>query len=425
MEDILKGFIFETAPTDQPAIIKVIGVGGGGGNAVKHMYTEGIKDVTFALCNTDKQVLISSSVPVKLQLGEKLTGGLGAGAEPQIGKEAAEESIPEIRRMLSDGTKMALITAAMGGGTGTGAAPIVAQVAKEMDLLTIGIVTIPFMFEGAVKIGSALKGAEEMRKNVDALLVINNERLPGIYADLDVKTMFKRADEVLATAAKSIADIITIEGEINVDFADVRTTLKEGGIAVMNNGYGSGEGRVYKALTDALKSPLLNNDNAFQAKKILFYIYSGSQKPLLAPEINDIPVFMSRFEDKNINVIWGLASDDTLGDEVKITVLASGFGMESVSESQPLEPNQLKLLDKETWEEKERLKREKEQQDEENGRLKRIYYGPEAHTPKTKVFIFSSLGQLDDDVVIETLLNTPTLDRNPDVMKQVIYNKPE
>lgn len=232
------------APTQENCIIKVIGVGGGGGNAVNHMYREGIHDVSFVLCNTDAQALNDSPVPVHLQLGSE---GLGAGNRPARAREAALESMDDIRRMLSDGTKMAFITAGMGGGTGTGAAPIIAQVSKEMDILTVGIVTIPFRFEGPKKIDQALDGVEEMAKHVDALLVINNERLREIYPDLTVVNAFGKADDTLSVAAKSIAEIITIHGIINVDFNDVKTVLKDGGVAIMSTGYGEGDGRVKKS----------------------------------------------------------------------------------------------------------------------------------------------------------------------------------
>ncbi|MFA7141399.1 MAG: cell division protein FtsZ, partial [Proteiniphilum sp.] len=231
MNDEILDFMIESR-TD--AIIKVIGVGGGGGNAVNHMFQEGIHDVSFALCNTDNQALMESPVPVKVQLGQHTTGGLGAGNKPEVARKAAEESVPLIEDLLNDGTKMVFITAGMGGGTGTGAAPVVARVAKEMGILTVGIVTIPFMFEGPRKIVQALKGVEEIARNVDALLVINNERLRDIYCDLTMLNAFAKADDTLATAARSIAEIITVHGHVNLDFADVETTLKDGGVAIMS-----------------------------------------------------------------------------------------------------------------------------------------------------------------------------------------------
>ncbi len=254
-------------PTDSPKIIKVIGVGGGGGNAVNHMYREGIHDVTFVLCNTDNQALAESPVPVKLQLGRSITQGLGAGNRPERARDAAEESIEDIRNQLNDGTKMVFITAGMGGGTGTGAAPVIARIAKEMDILTVGIVTIPFIFEGEKKIIQALDGVERIAQHVDALLVINNERLREIYADLTFMNAFGKADDTLSIAAKSIAEIITMRGTVNLDFADVKTILKDGGVAIMSTGFGEGENRVTKAIDDALHSPLLNNNDIFNAKE--------------------------------------------------------------------------------------------------------------------------------------------------------------
>ena len=262
-------------PDKKNSIIKVIGVGGGGGNAVNHMYKEGIHDVSFVLCNTDNQALNDSPVPVHLQLGKE---GLGAGNKPEKAREAAEESIEDVRRMLSDGTKMAFITAGMGGGTGTGAAPVIARVSKELDILTVGIVTIPFRFEGDRKIDQALDGVEEMAKHDDALLVINNERLREIYPDLTVLDAFGKADDTLSVAAKSIAEIITVHGLINLDFNDVKTVLKDGGVAIMSTGYGEGEGRVKKAIDDALNSPLLNDNDIYNSKKILLSIAFSAGK---------------------------------------------------------------------------------------------------------------------------------------------------
>ena len=265
-------------PQDNPTIIKVIGVGGGGGNAVNHMYKEGIHDVTFVVCNTDNQALAESPVPVKLQLGKE---GLGAGNRPARAREAAEESIEDVKHMLNDGCKMVFITAGMGGGTGTGAAPIIAKTAKDMDILTVGIVTIPFLFEGNRKIDQALDGVEQMSQHVDALLVINNERLRDIYSDFSVMNAFGKADDTLSVAAKSIAEIITIRGTINLDFNDVKTVLKDGGVAIMSTGYGEGENRVSQAINDALHSPLLNNNDIFNSKKILFNISFSTKSELM------------------------------------------------------------------------------------------------------------------------------------------------
>lgn len=286
------------APDKKHSIIKVIGVGGGGGNAVNHMYREGIHDVSFVLCNTDAQALNDSPVPVKLQLG---TEGLGAGNRPARAREAAEETIDAVRNMLSDGTKMTFITAGMGGGTGTGAAPVIARESKAQGILTVGIVTIPFQFEGKRKIDQALNGVEEIANNVDALLVINNQRLLQIYPDLPIMQAFGKADDTLSIAAKSIAEIITEHGIINLDFNDVKTVLKDGGVAIMSTGYGEGEGRVKNAIRDALDSPLLNNKDIYNSKKILLAIYSSAEKNaqgLMMDEMNDVNDFMDGFSDE-------------------------------------------------------------------------------------------------------------------------------
>ena len=301
MEDIVQ-FDF---PTDSPKIIKVIGVGGGGGNAVNHMYREGIHDVTFVLCNTDNQALKDSPVPVKLQLGKE---GLGAGNRPARARKAAEESIEDIKNMLNDGTKMVFITAGMGGGTGTGAAPIIAQTAKEMDILTIGIVTIPFRWEGDKKIDQALDGVEEISKHVDALLVINNEKLSEIYSELSVDDAFDKADDTLSVAAKSIAEIITLHGKVNLDFNDVKTVLKDGGVAIMSTGYGEGDNRVSEAIKNAQHSPLLNNNDIFNSKKVLLNISYSSQYKLMMSEMDEVKEFMNRFS-RDFETKFGMAID--------------------------------------------------------------------------------------------------------------------
>lgn len=304
-------------------IIKVIGVGGGGCNAVNNMYREGIVNVTFAVLNTDSQSLQKSPVTVKLPLGDT---GLGAGANPEIGKDAAMSSIEQIHKLLDDGTKMVFITAGMGGGTGTGAAPIIAGEAKKMGILTIGIVTIPFYFEKRKKIIKALHGVEEMRKNVDALLIINNERICDIFSneEVAVKDAFKRADQILSDATKSISELITVQGDINLDFCDVESTLRGGGGAIMAMGQGDGEHRVEKSVVDALDSPLIYGNEIDKAKRILLNIYTSKDYPLLVSEMNEIDQFMDAL-DPNIDVIWGVSNDNTLGKNAKVTILATGF----------------------------------------------------------------------------------------------------
>ena len=325
--------------SDMPNSIVVIGVGGGGNNAVNYMYKQDIRNVSFVVANTDRQALNSSPVPNKLLLGPTVTRGRGAGAKPERAREAAEESATEIDQIFNDDTDMVFVTAGMGGGTGTGAAPVVARIARERGLLTIGIVTIPFLFEGLKKINKALAGAEEMSKYVDALLVINNERLTDIYPDEIFETAFAKADDTLATAARSISEIITNEGYINLDFNDVDTTLRDGGTAIISIGYGEGENRVTKAIEDALNSPLLNNTDVFSSKHLLFNLcYSREAadkfKAREAREFND---FVSKI-DPQVEVIWGIKYDETLGNKVKLTVLASGFDI-TIKENGKGEPD--------------------------------------------------------------------------------------
>ena len=306
-------------------IIKVIGVGGGGCNAVRNMYNDQILGVTYAVCNTDSQSLSRSPVPVKIMLGQS---GLGAGANPELGRQEAEANVADIETLLSDGTKMVFVTAGMGGGTGTGAAPVVAGVAKEMGLLTVGVVTIPFFFEKKRKIIKALKGVEELRKNVDALLIVNNERLCDVYADseLSVKDAFQRADNILMDAVKGISELITLpsDGGIKSDFRDVETTMKNGGGAIMAMGRASGDHRVEKAILDALDSPLLYGNDIGKAKRILFNIYASDEHPIFVRELQEIDDFFDQL-DPNIEVIWGTATDDSLGEDAKVTILATGL----------------------------------------------------------------------------------------------------
>lgn len=315
-------------------IIKVVGVGGGGCNAVKNMYREGIADVSFAVCNTDSKSLASSPVPVKLLLGHT---GLGAGGNPDVGRDEAQQNVEDIKNLLDDGTRMVFITAGMGGGTGTGAAPVVAGVARSMGILTVGIVTIPFFFEKRPKIIKALKGVENMRKNVDALLIINNERLCDVYSDtqVTVKESFRRADDILSTATRSISELITVEGDINLDFRDVEATMRCGGGAIMAMGKASGEHRVEQAILNALDSPLLYGNDISQAKRILFNIYAGESSPLYVTEMNEVDAFMDSL-DPNIEVIWGVSDDNSLGEDVKVTILATGLDNKLVTEDSDL-----------------------------------------------------------------------------------------
>ena len=400
-------------PHKENCIIKVIGVGGGGGNAVNHMYREGIHDVSFVLCNTDNQALNDSPVPVHLQLGKE---GLGAGNKPEKARQAAEESLDDIKNMLNDGTRMTFITAGMGGGTGTGAAPVIARVSKEMGILTVGIVTIPFRFEGDRKIDQALDGVEEMSKHVDALLVINNERLREIYPNLTVLDAFGKADDTLSVAAKSIAEIITVHGLINLDFNDVKTVLKDGGVAIMSTGYGEGEGRVKKAIDDALNSPLLNDNDVFNSKKILLSISFCGQKDgkdsLMMEEMNDVNDFMAKFGDFEIK--WGLATDPELGKKVKVTILATGFGIENIDMMHG-------HARRHTQEEAKRIAEEQEKEAERQERRQR-YYGNEGNNLKYKrpahIYLFHA-EDLDNDNVIARVETSPTYKRTKEILESI------
>lgn len=317
-------------PKDSSSIIKVIGIGGGGGNAVNHMYNEGIKGVDFVICNTDQQALDISPVPIKIQLGQSLTEGRGAGAIPEIGKNAAIENIDDIKEILSKNTKMVFITAGMGGGTGTGAAPVIAKVAKELDILTVGIVTVPFAFEGRKRKLQAEEGLEELRNNVDTLLIINNDRLREMFGNLTLGNAFAQADDVLATAAKGIAEVISVTGMINVDFNDVSTVMKDSGVAIMGSAEASGENRAMEAVKQALSSPLLNDNDIAGAKYVLLNITYGNQE-ILMDEIGEITDYIQDEAGATADVIWGHGYDETLGDKICITLIATGFNSSPIT----------------------------------------------------------------------------------------------
>ncbi len=407
--DFRSGGINFNFQTSTPSIIKVIGVGGGGGNAVNHMYREGIHDVTYVLCNTDKKALGDSPVPNHLQLGKD---GLGAGNRPEKARLAAQESIDDIKAMLDDGTRMVFITAGMGGGTGTGAAPIIAQCAKDAGILTVGIVTIPFKFEGNKKIYQALDGVEEISKHVDALLVINNERLREIYPELTVINAFAKADDTLSIAAKSIAEIITMHGIINLDFQDVTTVLKDGGVAIMSTGYGEGENRVTKAIEQAITSPLLNNNDIFNSKKVLLNINfcaDKDQESLMMEEMNEINDFMSKFK-QDVETKWGLATDSSLGGKVKITLLATGFGLQNV-------PGMADIMDQHASE----IQSVDEEKMRERDSWIDILYGPEGGTSrrrKPQIFTFSE-NDLDNDDVISMVETIPAFRRTKEELNKI------
>jgi cell division protein FtsZ len=318
-------------PVDRSSIIKVVGVGGGGGNAVNHMFKQGIQDVNFVVCNTDAQALANSPVSVKLQLGESLTEGRGAGNKPEIGRQAAIESIDDIVDVLGGNTKMVFITAGMGGGTGTGAAPMIAKAAKEMGLLTIAIVTIPFRFEGDKRTSQAVEGINEIEKYVDSLLVINNEKLREVCGNMKFSEAFSYADNILATAAKGIAEIITVSGYINVDFADVETVLSNSGVALMGTGTAEGEERAIKAVQQALTSPLLNDNDISGTENMLLNITSGNAE-ITMDEIGEIADYVNSEVGSSPNIIWGTGIDENLGDNISITIIATGFESTSIPE---------------------------------------------------------------------------------------------
>jgi cell division protein FtsZ len=340
MSDSEFGSISFDLPKNQSNVIKVIGVGGGGSNAINHMFKQGIKGVDFIVCNTDSQALQSSPVPNKIQLGLGLTEGLGAGANPEVGQQAALESIDEIEKMLDVNTKMIFITAGMGGGTGTGAAPVIAQLAKERDILTVGIVTIPFQFEGKVRQEQALAGVDRLRKQVDSLIVINNNKLREVYGNLGFKAGFSKADEVLATASKGIAEVITHHYTQNIDLKDAKTVLSNSGTAIMGSAISSGDSRAKNAIVDALDSPLLNDNKITGAKNVLLLIVSGTTE-ITIDEIGEINDHIQNEAGHNANIIMGVGEDEALGDGVAVTIIATGFNVEQQNEIVNTEPKKI------------------------------------------------------------------------------------
>ena len=320
-------------PKHHKSIIKVIGVGGGGSNAVNHMFNQGIRDVEFVVCNTDSQALKSSPVPNKLQIGMNLTSGLGAGANPEKGKDAALESKEEIRELLGNDTKMVFVTAGMGGGTGTGAAPVIARIAKEMDILTVGIVTSPFSFEGKKKVRQAEEGIRQLKENCDTVLVILNDKLREVHGNLTIGNAFAKADNVLTTGAKGIAEIITVPGQVNVDFEDVKTVMKDAGAAVMGSARTEGDGRALRAAEEALSSPLLNNTDILGAQKILLSIISGEKAELQMDELTEITDYIQERAGDEAEVIFGHGVDQSLGEGLSVTVIATGFDQSGYKEN--------------------------------------------------------------------------------------------
>ncbi len=330
MSDDLMNF---DLPVERSSIIKILGIGGGGNNAVNYMYNHGIKDVNFVICNTDAQALTESPVPVKVQIGESLTEGRGAGSKPDTGKMSAEENLDEVMTALSGNTRMVFITTGMGGGTGTGATPVIARACREAGILTIAVVTIPFKSEGKIRIKNAVEGINELKDHVDSLLVINNEKLREMYGDQSVSTAFAKADDVLTKAVKGITEIITEAGYINVDFADVETVMRNSGVAVMGTGLASGEGRALTAIQEAINSPLLNSNDITGAQSILLNVKSGTGvNELTMDELGEITDYIYDVASSDALIIRGISNDDTLGSEVSVTVIATGFESNSVLE---------------------------------------------------------------------------------------------
>lgn len=391
------------ADPNTPALIKIIGVGGGGCNAVGHMYRTGIPDVRFLVCNSDHKALENSPVPDRLQIGP----GLGAGGKPEVGRALAEKYIEDIRRVLDKDTKMVFITAGMGGGTGTGASPIIAREAKQKGILTVGIVTTPFLFERERRIDIALDGVETIAGEVDALLVINNQRLCEIYPRLSVIDAFARADDTLTTAAGSIVEIISMHGRVGLDFRDVHTVLKDGGVSIMSTGYGEGDRRITQAIREALHSPLLNNNDIYSAERILLCITFSpvERQTLMMEELDEITRFMQGF-DPDIETKYGMAYDESLGNRVKVTILASGFGLFGKKKARPM-PEEQGLTEEEK--EARRLKRER-------------IYGRQRYDkpkrPRLHTYIYN-MEDLGNETVISAVDDTPTLRRTREDLRQI------
>lgn len=397
------------------SLIKVIGVGGGGSNAVNYMYNQKIPKVRFVVCNTDKQHLDDSPVPNRVLLGENITHGRGAGNKPEVGRKCAEASSDAIKDLFKDGTEMVFITAGMGGGTGTGAAPVVARLAKEANMLTIGIVTVPFMFEGEQKIIKAINGAKAMREHVDALLLINNENLIELYPDLNFFNAFEKADDTLANAARSVSDIISERCYINVDFEDVRTTLKDSGTAIISTAYGEGEHRISDAIHNALHSPLLKSHDIYTSKRLLFKFACSRESPNApkAQELGEINHFTSKLPD-SIDVKWGVADDPSLGDKVRVTVLASGFDVTIRDEKEEEKGKKSIVFDSD---DKNKDERNAKAKSDDTTKIAEIYgtdkvMKQKRNAAKMKYAVLTP-SQFDDYQVITMIENSPTFTRAP------------
>lgn len=390
--------LIQIANVTTPRIIKVIGVGGGGGNAVGQMYRDNIPEVRYLVANTDKKALDDNIVPDHLQLGP----GLGAGGDPERGAALANECLDQINAVLDDETKMVFVTAGMGGGTGTGASPVIAHAAREKGILTVGIVTIPFLFEREKQIDKALDGLDKLSKEVDAMLVINNQRLCDIYSDLSIINAFKRADETLSTAVSSITEIISMHGRVNLDFQDVNTTLRNGGVAVMSTGYAEGENRVTRAINDALNSPLLNNNDVFDASHILIAITTSSDDgaTLRTGEVDEINAFMGHF-NSDIETKWGLAFDPQLGQTIKITIIASGFGLYGTKKRE--RNNKLEV----------------EADDADKLGRRGVYYGTSTRVRRrARCYIFND-DDLNNEALLKQVEEVPTFKRSAECLQSI------
>ena len=394
------------------SLIKVIGVGGGGSNAVNYMYNQRIPKVKFVVCNTDKQHLEDSPVKHRVLLGANITNGRGAGNQPEVGRKCAEASSEDIKELFKDGTEMVFITAGMGGGTGTGAAPVVAQLAKEAGMLTIGIVTVPFMFEGEQKILKAIKGANEMRKHVDALLLINNENLIELYPDYNFFNAFEKADDTLANAARSVSDIISERCYINVDFEDVRTTLKDSGTAIISTAYGEGEHRISDAIHNALHSPLLKSHDIYTSRRLLLKFACSKEFAPKAQELSEISHFTSKLPD-SIDVKWGVADDPSLGEKVRVTVLASGFDVTIRDGAKEKEEKPTIVFEGN----KTTNERETKTRNDDSETIAEIYGTAKVMEKKREAakmkYAVLTPDQFDDHQVIAMIENSPTFTRGP------------
>lgn len=393
--------LIELANVSNPSLIKIIGVGGGGGNAVGQMYRDNIPEVRYLVTNSDSKALQDSPVPDQLQLGP----GLGAGGDPVKGEELAEECLDKIKAIFDEDTKMVFITAGMGGGTGTGASPVIAREARKLGILTVGIVTIPFLFEREKQIDKALDGLERLGKEVDAMLVINNQRLCDIYPDMSVINAFKRADETLSTAVSSITEIISMHGRINLDFEDVRTVLTKGGVAVMSTGYAESENRVTRAIEAALNSPLLNNNDVYNANRILLSITTSDdpRSTMRTNEIDEITEFMNRFP-ADIHTKWGFSLDRSLGEKIKVTILASGFGLYSKKNSSRAELREQTLRNMEN-----------EKRNELRGRY---YQTPNKGKRRRHIFLFSGEDLLNPQLLAK-VEEIPTYLRTGEILQDI------